>query len=102
MLQVGLFVGLIVIGMSGLVVSAARERGTSSLTHLERMRALDAKRLAAQEELIAALTRKSDAFENLANEREKSLALYRKVIAPTVPNGPVGIPAEQLGGGNGN
>jgi hypothetical protein len=43
--------------------------------------------LEAKDRLITALTQKLDAMEELSNEREKTLALYRKIV-PGFDNSP--------------
>jgi hypothetical protein len=80
------------LGICGLVVLAGR--GTEGSPHqLAELRS----ELAAKGRLIDALERKASAFENLANERGKTLAVYRGASRSSG----FGIPAEQLGGGNG-
>src|ERR1700749_323405 len=71
--------------------------------------------IAKQKELIAALNKKADALDrearaatNLAEERERTIEIYRRLHAPTgdLPRGlgtddTFGLPATAFGGGNG-
>lgn len=65
------YVALIAIGVFGLVMTGAFPAQKA----LANLKALNE----TQTELIAALERKAEAFKQLADEREKTLALYRKI-----------------------
>jgi hypothetical protein len=87
------FLAIALIGIIGLGATAM---GTSSAPPDPRVPLLRDE-LAAKDRLVEALTRKADAMENLANEREKTLILYRQMV-PGYYSAPVDssrIPAPQ-------
>lgn len=80
-----LFATITFIGIAGMFATALTQRGLSDVSSAW----MDAarKNIAAKDGLIEALNRKADAFQReaevatrLAEEREKTLAIYRKML----------------------
>jgi hypothetical protein len=78
MFPAALFIAMIAIGTIGLFTV----RSTSSMDGLANLKAAYDKKFAAQEQLIDALTREATAAKNLADEREKTLVMYRRFMPP--------------------
>ena len=75
------FAAITVIGVCGLLFTAGRQTAPNAL-----VTALSAE-LAQENRLVEALRRQSDAAENLAAERAKTLALYRKIFDSSLGDG---------------
>jgi uncharacterized coiled-coil protein SlyX len=85
------FAAIILFGIAGLAASIASDRTSYQTIRAkydqisEQLTTSYERKFAAQETLIAALNRKSDALETLVEQQQRNLALYRQMPTKTNP-----------------
>jgi uncharacterized coiled-coil protein SlyX len=84
------FAAIILFGIAGLAASIAYRTNCQPIRAdydqiSEQLTASYEHKIAAQETLIAALNRKSDALETLVEQQQRNLALYRQMPTKTNP-----------------